>query len=137
MVIAVPDLDATAMLVPALADLVDSEAVTILDLIAVESADHGITVLEVEAVASLAGLASVDGEVGGMLSDADIELLSGAVTPGRAAVVVVVEDRWAERLLAAVRSAAGEIVAGERIPRARVEAAMARRRDLLDQKRQR
>jgi hypothetical protein len=134
LVIAVPDIDSMAMLVPALADLVDAEAVTILDVIAVEKSAQGqCTVLEIESVASMAGLASVDGEVGGMLSEIDIELASHAVSPGMAAVVLVVEDRWAEGLSGAIRGAGGEIAAGERIPRARVEAAMAQRRDALRQ----
>jgi hypothetical protein len=48
-------------------------------------------------------------------------------------VVLVIEDRWAEGLSEAIRGAGGEISAGERIPRARVEAAMAQRRDVLGQ----
>jgi uncharacterized membrane protein len=127
-VLAAPDLDSMAGVVPALADLVACELVSILDLIALEKGDDGrVTVLEVEAVASMAGLASVEGEVGGMLSETDIDLVSRVVRPGTAAFVLVVEDRWAERLSTAVRGAGGEVAAGERIPRARVEAAMARR----------
>jgi hypothetical protein len=132
MVLAVPDLDSMARVVPALAELVDSEAVTILDLVAIEMSDDGrVTVREIESVGSMTGLESVEGEVGAMLSDTDIDLLSRGVRPGTAAVVVVVEARWAEGLAGAVRSAGGEILAGERIPRARVEAAMARRRQVL------
>ena len=42
-----------------------------------------------------------------------------------AAIVLVVEDRWAGPLSAAARDSGGEVLAGERIPRLRVEAALA------------
>ena len=38
---------------------------------------------------------SVEGEVGGLLSEDDIALASGALHPGTSALMVVVEDRWA------------------------------------------
>jgi hypothetical protein len=60
-----------------------------------------------------------------MLNDHDVELASRALRPGITAVVVVVEDRWAASLSAAARSAGGQIVAGDRIPPRRVEAALA------------
>jgi hypothetical protein len=41
----------------------------------------------------------------------------------------VAEDRWAEQLSVAAREAGGHIVAGERIPSRRVEAALADRLD--------
>jgi Family of unknown function (DUF6325) len=133
-VIAVPDLDSLDRAVPALANLVEAGAIRILDLVTLEKdGDGGLAVREIEAVASLAGMAAVDGEVGAMLSDDDIELVSSVVDPGTAAVVLVIEDRWAGPLSQAVQGVGGEIVGGEHIPRARVEAVLARRRLTLGQ----
>jgi hypothetical protein len=47
------------------------------------------------------------------------------VRVGEVALVVVVEDRWAEQLSAAARRAGGQIAAGERISSLRIEAAAA------------
>jgi hypothetical protein len=46
------------------------------------------------------------------------------VRPGEVGLVVVAEDRWAKQLSTAARDAGGRIVAGERIPVLRVEAAV-------------
>src|ERR671911_8950 len=73
---------------------------------------------------SLAALAAVEGEVGGLLSDRDIDQASVVLEPGTAALLLVAEDRWAQPVSAAAQHAGGRIVAGERIPRARVEAAL-------------
>ena len=78
-----PDLDALASLVPALVELVETAKIRILDLVALEkSADGAVAALELDAVDSMAALRDVDGEVGGMLSEHDIELASLALRPG-------------------------------------------------------
>ena len=64
-------------------------------------------------------------EIGGLLSSHDIDLVSLALAPDSVAIVVVVEDWWAEPVSAAARLSGGEVLAGERIPRGRVEAALA------------
>ena len=66
--------------------------------------------------------------VGAMLSEHDLELAALALRPGSAAVIVVTEDRWATPLSVAARRAGGQILAGERIPAARVATALARPR---------
>jgi hypothetical protein len=63
---------------------------------------------------------------GVLLSRHDIELVSLALRPPNAAIIVVAEDRWAESLSVATRAAGGEVRAGERIARERVELALAR-----------
>jgi hypothetical protein len=125
-IIEVPDLGSLATVTPALAQLVEVAAINILDLVVVmREADGAVTILEPEEVESLRGLADVDGEVGGLLSEHDIELTSFVLRPDTAAMIVVTEDRWAESLSLATRRAGGLIVAGERIPAPRVEAAFA------------
>jgi Family of unknown function (DUF6325) len=125
-VVVVPDQDALGTVVPALAELVQTGRIRILDLVVlVRDRDGAVTVLELEAVESLAALRHVEGDLGGMLSDNDIALASHALRPGTAGIVLVTEDRWAAPLSVAARSAGGLIVAGERIPPSRVEQALA------------
>jgi Family of unknown function (DUF6325) len=125
LILAVPGADSLAVLVPALADLVASGVVRILDVVAVARDSGGaITVRELEEVESLRPLADMDGEVGRLLSANDIELTSLAVRPGTTGVVLVAEDRWLRSLAVAAREAGGQIVAGERIPAARVQAVL-------------
>ncbi len=130
LIVEVPDLDALESVVPALAELVATARIRILDLVALEKdADGAVAALEVDAVASLAALKDVDGEVGRMLSDHDIELASLASGLGRRA------SSWSPRIVGrshsrSLRSAAGgEIVGGERIPPARVQTVLIDRSD--------
>jgi hypothetical protein len=126
LIVAMPDLESFTGVAAALADLVDTEAIRVLDLVVVRRADDGgASVLELEEVDSLASLAEVDGEVGGMLSGHDVELASIGLRPGTAALVLLVEDRWAGPLAAAARRAGGRVIGGDRIPRPHVEVAVA------------
>ena len=122
LIVEVPDLDALSSLVPALVELVETARIRILDLVALEkSADGSVTALELDAVDSLAALRDVDGEVGRMLSEHDIELASLALQPESAGIVLVTEDRWAQPLSVAAQRAGGQIIGGERIPASRVK----------------
>jgi hypothetical protein len=124
-VVVVPNVGSLAHVAPALAGLAESAMIRILDLVVVVRDTAGaVDVLEPGTVESMAVLADLDGDAGGLLSDHDIELASHALRPGTVGVVLVAEDRWAEPLSAAVRGAGGQIVAGERIPASRVEAAL-------------
>ena len=96
--------------------------IRILDLVGVVTGRTGsYTAIEPEPVPGLAALDGVEGEVGGLLSEDDIALASGALHPGTSALIVVVEDRWAQLLSDAAREGGGRIVGGERIPRHRLE----------------
>jgi hypothetical protein len=126
LIISMPDLVSLADVARALSEMVESAAIRILDVVVlVRDREGSVTVLELEAVKSMADLGQVEGEVGGWLNDHDIELASFAVRAGTASVIVVTEDRWAEPLAGAARRAEGNIVAGERIPSTRVEAVLA------------
>ncbi|MFB7797574.1 hypothetical protein [Isoptericola sp. NPDC056134] len=57
------------------------------------------------------------------LSAHDVALASVAVEPDAAALLLLLEDRWAAPLSAAARAAGGRIVGGERLARVRVRAA--------------
>jgi Family of unknown function (DUF6325) len=128
LIVEVPDLDALSSLVPALAELVETARIRILDLVALSrTADGSVSALEFEAVGSMAALADVDCEVGRMLSEHDIEWASLALRPGSAGVVLVTEDRWARPLSDAAQRAGGQIIGGERIPAHRVESLLTER----------
>ena len=125
-VIVVPDQAALAAVAPALAELVHTGDIRILDLVVLERDREGaVTVLEFEAVESIAVLRDVEGELGAMLSDNDVALASHALRPGTTGIVLVTEDRWAAPLSAAARRVGGLIVAGERISPSRVEQVLA------------
>ena len=129
-VIVVPDPQCLVTVTPALAEMVNASTIRLLDLVVItKSRDGRVEVLELEAVDSLRQLSGLEGEVGALLSDHDVELIALALSPGTAGVVVVTEDHWAEPLSVAARRAGGRILAGERIPPARVEAALASIRD--------
>lgn len=130
LIVSTADLDSLSMVATALAELVERAAIRILDLVVVvKDLDGATAARELAGVDSMKALRAVTGDVGGMLSDHDIELASVAVRPGTAGVVLVTEDRWAEPLSRAARLAGGQIIAGERIPASRVQLALADRLD--------
>jgi hypothetical protein len=113
---------------PALAELVESEVIRIIDLVFVKKdADGQISVFEIDALdeAGDLGIDDLEGEAGGLLNDEDLELAAEALAPDSSAALIVWEQRWATRIAEAIRGAGGEIVAGERIPPEVVEPAMA------------
>jgi Family of unknown function (DUF6325) len=125
LIVVVPSRDSLDDIGSALARMVENEKIRILDLVVLEREANGaVTVLEVESLESMSTLRDLDIEVGGMLSEHDLELAALALKPGMPGVVLVTEDLWAKSLSTAARRAGGQIVAGERIPAARVEAAL-------------
>ena len=120
-VITLSGLSGATTVARALKELVESSRIRILDLVAVVTDAEGhYTSLEPESVPGLAALGGVEGEVGGLLSEDDIALACGALKPSTSALILVVEDRWAQLLSDAAREGGGRIVGGERIPRHRI-----------------
>ena len=127
-----PGLHSLASVGPELERIVESSVIRILDLVVVNVDDNGTPeVLEAESVPSLSGFHQTSSGFGVLLSRHDIELVSLALQPGHCAVVLVVEDKWVGPLATAAHAAGGEIRAGERIARHRVEAALTRAADRL------
>jgi hypothetical protein len=125
LIVTVGDVGGLPTVADALATLAAAGTVRILDLV-VLACDHDgeVTVLELEAVPEMASLRDHP-SAPGLFSERDIQRASLAVPGGAVGVVVVTEDRWAAPLSEAARSAGGRIVAGDRIPQRRVEAALA------------
>jgi hypothetical protein len=120
-VVVVPECSALAGVAPALAEMVETGRIRVLDVVVVERhADGGVEVLEIGDVEGFAVLRDREGDFG-LLSENDVQLAARAVRPGEAGLVVVAEDRWAEELSAAARRVGGQIVAGERISPLRLE----------------
>jgi hypothetical protein len=133
LVVSVPELASTGGVASAIRELVESSQIWILDLVGVVSGPAGrITAVEPELLSGLAELRSLEGEVGGLLSEDDIALACRALQPGTSALILVVEDRWAQGLANAARDSGGRIIGGERIPRHRLE--QARRSRTADSK---
>ena len=130
-IVAVPDVESLVGLGPALVKLVKRAAIRILDVvILVKDPDGAVALLELDAVDSMAALRGLDHDVGGMLSEHDLELASLALQAGTTGVVIVTEDRWAKPLSTAARRAGGQIIAGDRIPASRVESILAEKFDV-------
>lgn len=122
LVLVVPDLDSLTELVPALGQLTDAHMVRILDGVAIARDRDGlVNVRELESLPGTVPLAHMCTAAGDMLSERDVELAALTVLPASVGLLLVTEDSWAAPLAAAVTRTGGRIVAGERIPAARVE----------------
>jgi hypothetical protein len=113
-------------IVPALADLVDSGVVAILDLLIISKSEDGDVVsLEIGEMEDGGMFDELDGEVMGLLSDEDIALAGELLEPGNTAALIVWENTWARKLIGAIRDAGGELLAHDRLDAETVNAAMA------------
>lgn len=125
-VVAVPDTGSVPALAEALAVLAESATIRILDVAAVTRSrrTHEVSILELEDLDDTARVL-VDERAGRLLSENDVARASAALLPGSAGVLIVIEDRWAEALSSAAQRAGGRVIGGSRIPRSRIEAALA------------
>jgi hypothetical protein len=125
LIVWVPSLSAVGDLLTAMARLVQSETLRILDCVVLSKDDLGaLRVLDLDDIEDLPPDAVMHRENHGLLTDHDIELASFSLAPGTAGIVVVSEDRWAAPLSTAAANAGGRIAAGELIPGQRVGAAL-------------
>jgi len=128
LIVTVPHVEDLRALTPAIAQLVASAQLRILDLVCVAPSTEGgggLISLELDEVASLAALRYLDGEFGGLLSENDISVAAFSLPPGSASLLLLVEDLGLGPLSAAARACGGRILGGERTPRSRVQAALA------------
>ena len=113
-------------IVPALAKLIDSGTVRIIDLVFImKDADGKVTTFEFDQLEELAPFGTLQGEVTGLVNQEDIDYVTAALQPNSSVAVLVWEDAWAAELASAVRGAGGEVVEGARIPAELVEVAFA------------
>jgi hypothetical protein len=113
-------------LAPALAELVASGTVAILDLLFLSKDARGhVVVREFDELDASLGFAALDGAADGILSEKDALLAAHALEPEHSAILVLWEDRWARPLAEAVRAAGGAVIGGQRVPAEVIETAFA------------
>ncbi len=113
---------------PALAELIATGTVRIIDLLFVTKDAAGeVGWLELGDLDSdvAAAFDALEGEVGGLVSEEDVAEVAANLSADSSAVLIVWENTWAERFAQAVVASSGQVVAHERIPVAVVEAALA------------
>lgn len=126
MIVGFPGNQFNGKIAPALADLVDSGTVGVLDLVFVtKDADGNTAAVEFDEHEGLAPFRELDGQVGGLLSEEDIEYAAEALEPNSSAALLVWEDRWATRFVDAIRDSGGVLLEGARIPHDLIEPAAA------------
>jgi Family of unknown function (DUF6325) len=93
-------------IVPALAKLIDSETVRIIDLVFIlKDPDGNVTTFEFDQLEELSPYATLQGEVGGLVNQEDIAYAADGLEPNSSAALLVWEDTWATELAEAVRGA--------------------------------
>jgi hypothetical protein len=99
--------------------LVDRGLVRVLDLVIVQKQDDGsFEAVELNELdeSKVGELLALEGELGMLLAEEDIEAIGPVLEPGSVAAVLVYENRWAAPFGAAVRRSGGQLVANGRIP---------------------
>jgi len=116
----------TGKVAPELKKLLDSGTIRLLDLVFVsKDADGNAAAFEYEDHEDFAPFNELDAEIGGLISDEDIEYAAEALDPNSSAALLIWEDKWAGPLVDAIRDADGVVLEGARIPHELIEAAMA------------
>lgn len=125
LLVSAPDIDQLAPVAAALLDLVRTRRIQIVDAVVLTRPAGQVTV-RTSRPGEHAGLAGLGGSTLGavLLSRHDVELASLTLEPDETALLLLVEDRWAERLSAAVRRSGANVSAGERIAHDRVLGAL-------------
>ena len=127
MVVAFPGNKFKGEIGPALADLVESNTIRILDLAFVsKDGDGNVVALEYEDLDSDAGVAfnTIEDAVGELINDADLIEVGEGLDRNTSAAVLVWEDLWATRFAEAVRGAGGVLIDIQRIPHEVVKTAL-------------
>lgn len=127
MIVAFPGNQFKGEIAPALADLVKSGTVRIIDLAFVtKDGDGNVAAFELGDLDSdvFQAFDALDAEIGGLLNSEDLDAAAEELEPNSSAALLVWEDVWATRLADAIRGAGGVLLDLERIPHEVVEAAV-------------
>jgi len=113
-------------IIPELAKLVESGTIRILDLVLItKDADGNVAAVDFEDHDDVALFHALDGEVGGFISDEDIEYAAADLDPNSSAALLIWEDVWATPFVEALRNSCGVLIEGSRIPHDLIELAEA------------
>lgn len=125
MILAFPGNDFKGEILPELAKLMESNTVRLLDLIfIIKDADGDVVAVELDDEGDILAFASIDGEIGGILSSEDVAYAASALDLNSSAALLIWEDVWAIPFAEACRRANGVILQGARIPHEIVEEIM-------------
>ena len=123
-VVGFPENQFTGEIAPALADLVESGIVRIVDLVFIAKDDDGevaaIELNELDDAISESYLTLVE-ELDALIGEEDIEDFGEQLEPGSSIALLVVEHVWAKSFADAVANSGGVLVESIRIPREVVE----------------
>jgi Family of unknown function (DUF6325) len=112
---------------PELAKLIQSGLVRILDLVVITKDESGeVAWFEFDQLEELAPFADLDGDVGGILGQEDIDYAAASLQPGSTVGLLVWEDLWAAPFARAVRDSGGVLLEGGRVPHELAQEAFAR-----------
>ena len=94
-----------------LAALVDSQTLRLLDLVFISKDAAGeVTTLEVDGLPEGDAYRNVDGEFGGLVSEEDLAAAAEQMEPDSAGALLIWENTWARRFVAAIAEAGGRVV---------------------------
>ena len=127
-VIGFPGSQFSGEIAPAVADLVASGTVSILDLLFITRDDDGtVAGFELSEVDDeIAGpYLELEGEAGALLSEEDMQAIGELLEPGSSALAIVWENTWARAFVTAVRNSQGVLLAHDRMDAETVAEALA------------
>ncbi|CCJ35626.1 hypothetical protein BN140_0703 [Methanoculleus bourgensis MS2] len=128
MVIEFPGNQFKGEIIPALREVVDKGVIRIIDLVFVRKDEQGnVSVMELsdlqkDAASAFAPLAR---DTTTLLAEDDIRKVSDIIEKNSSAALFLFEHLWAKKFRDAVLNAHGEVIAGERIKKEKVDAALA------------
>jgi len=100
---------------PHFLDLVDRGIVRLLDLVVISKGTDG-AVKRLNVVELGEHLAVFEGASSGLLDDEDVVAAGEAIAPDSAAILMVIENRWAAPFAVALRRGGAQLVASARLP---------------------
>jgi hypothetical protein len=126
MIVAFPGNKFRGEIAPALADLVESNTIRIIDLAFVgKDADGNVVAFELSDLDDdvQEKINTLDPQAGGLLNEDDLMAAAEELDPNSSAALLVWEDIWAAKVAQAIRDADGVVLDIERIPHEIVQAA--------------
>ena len=134
-VVAFPDARPDGSIADAISALVANGTVRILDLVLAWKDDSGeVTLAEVTDLDGdgIPDLVAIQGDVPGLLTDADAQAAMEAIPPGSAVALLAWENTWAIRASMALREQGAVLLAHERIPADDIDAVMDELEAMID-----
>lgn len=126
MIVAFPGNEFRGEIAPALADLVESETIRIIDLAFVgKDAEGNVIAFELTDIDPEVreGFEKAGIEINGLFNEDDLEAAGEELEPDSSAALIVWENVWARHVAQTIRDAGGEVLDFERVPHDVVQAA--------------